>query len=107
MLRHELHSLDAVRCLSDHSDVRKEAEKAAQQLAQDWVIVREDNACRRPLGLLRGLCLGHSSRSARGEPVPADSSATALSLWTRPAPARCSMSSTASAILWTLLTIRG
>jgi len=105
MLRHELHSLDAVRCLSDHSDVRKEAEKAAQQLAQDWVIVREDNACRRPLVFLRPRCLCHSSApmATRGS----DSSATALSLWTRPAPARCSMSSTASAILWTLLTIRG
>ena len=56
VLRHELHSLDAVRCLSDNRNVRKEAEEPAQQLAQDGVIVGEDDPRRGTLVLVRALC---------------------------------------------------
>ena len=77
VLRHELNSLDAVRCLSDNRHMRKEAEEPAQQLAQDGVIVGEDDTRRCTPVLARPL--GHSPRPRRWPLRQAENNATARS----------------------------
>jgi hypothetical protein len=47
VLRHEPYSLDPVACFADDGHVRKEAKQSAEQLTENRIIVRENDAGRR------------------------------------------------------------